>query len=105
MDSVSAVGKDPVSLALSERRSFRVVTLVAGLENPWSMAFLPDGSMLVTERDGRMCLVSQDFKLDPQPVEGLPEVVARGQGGLFDDGRVPADNPFSGRAGVKPEKW
>jgi len=84
MVSVSAVGKDPVSVALSEKQAFRVVTLVAGLENPWSMAFLPDGRMLVTERDGRMRLVSQDFKLDPQPVEGLPEVVARGQGGLFD---------------------
>ena len=82
--SVSAVGKDPVSVALSEKQAFRVVTLVAGLENPWSMAFLPDGRMLVTERDGRLRLVSQDFKLDPQPVEGLPEVVARGQGGLFD---------------------
>jgi glucose/arabinose dehydrogenase len=203
MVSVSAVGKDPVSVALSEKQAFRVVTLVAGLENPWSMAFLPDGRMLVTERDGRMRLVSQDFKLDPQSVEGLPEVVARGQGGLFDvvlhpdypsngwiywsynapgaggwgtamargklqgkrmtevqvlfsmlpktrtaqhfggrivfdkshhvyltlgdrgekeraqrlddhagsvirlhdDGRVPADNPFSGRAGTKPEKW
>ena len=203
MVSVSAVGKDPVSVALSEKQAFRVVTLVAGLENPWSMAFLPDGRMLVTERDGRMRLVSQDFKLDAQSVEGLPEVVARGQGGLFDvvlhpdypsngwiywsynapgaggwgtamargklqgkrmtevqvlfsmlpktrtaqhfggrivfdkshhvyltlgdrgekeraqrlddhagsvirlhdDGRVPADNPFSGRAGAKPEKW
>ena len=82
--SVSAVGKDPVSVALSEKQAFRVVTLVAGLENPWSMAFLPDGRMLVTERDGRMRLVSQDFKLDAQSVEGLPEVVARGQGGLFD---------------------
>jgi glucose/arabinose dehydrogenase len=68
----------------SEKHAFRVVTLVRGLQNPWSMAFLPDGRMLVTEREGRLRIVSKDFKLDPKPVEGLPEIVATGQGGLFD---------------------
>ncbi len=68
----------------SEKHSFRVVTLVRGLQNPWSMAFLPDGRMLVTEREGRLRIVSKDFKLDPKPVEGLPEIVATGQGGLFE---------------------
>jgi len=68
----------------SEKHAFRVVTLVRGLQNPWSMAFLPDGRMLVTEREGRIRIVSKDFKLDPKPVEGLPEIVASGQGGLFD---------------------
>lgn len=68
----------------SEKHAFRVVTLTRGLENPWSMAFLPDGRMLVTERAGRLRIVGRDFKLDPKPVEGLPEVVANGQGGLFD---------------------
>ncbi|HEX6004143.1 MAG TPA: PQQ-dependent sugar dehydrogenase, partial [Burkholderiales bacterium] len=62
----------------------RVVTLVEGLSFPWSLAFLPDGRMLVTERDGRLRIVSKDFKLDPKPVEGVPRVVATGQGGLFD---------------------
>lgn len=68
----------------SEKHSFRVVTLVRGLENPWSIAFLPDGRMLVTERAGRLRIVGRDFKLDPKPVEGLPEIVASGQGGFFD---------------------
>ncbi|MGQ0580203.1 MAG: PQQ-dependent sugar dehydrogenase, partial [Betaproteobacteria bacterium] len=68
----------------SEKHSFRLVTLVEGLENPWSIAFLPDGRMLVTERPGRLRIVSKDFKLEPGPVEGLPAVVEAGQGGLFD---------------------
>ena len=68
----------------SEKHAFRVVTLVRGLQNPWSIAFLPDGRMLVTERPGRLRIIGRDFKLDPKPVEGLPEVVATGQGGLFD---------------------
>jgi hypothetical protein len=68
----------------SEKHAFRVVTLVNGLENPWSMAFLPDGRMLVTERTGRLRLVGPDFRLEPKPIEGLPEVAVQGQGGLFD---------------------
>ncbi len=68
----------------SEKHEFRIVTLVRGLQNPWSIAFLPDGRMLVTEREGRLRIVSRDFKLDPKPVEGLPEIVATGQGGFFD---------------------
>ena len=68
----------------SEKHAFRVVSLVRGLQNPWSMAFLPDGRMLVTERAGRLRMVGKDFQLDPKTVEGLPEIVASGQGGLFD---------------------
>ena len=68
----------------SEKHAFRLVTLVTGLENPWSIAFLPDGRMLVTERAGRLRLVTHDFKLNPKPIDGLPEVVPQGQGGLFD---------------------
>jgi len=68
----------------SEKHAFRVVTLVEGLSYPWSIAFLPDGRMLVTERDGRLRVVSKDFRLEPRPVEGVPRVVATGQGGLFD---------------------
>jgi glucose/arabinose dehydrogenase len=68
----------------SDKHAFRVSTLLTGLENPWSMAFLPDGRMLVTERVGRLRLVGPDFRLSPQAIEGLPEVVAQGQGGLFD---------------------
>jgi len=72
------------SVINSEKQAFRVVTLLSGLENPWSLAFLPDGRMLVTERAGRLRLVGDDFKLDPKPIDGLPEIVAQGQGGLFD---------------------
>ena len=68
----------------SEKHEFRVVTLVRGLQNPWSLAFLPDGRMLVTEREGRLRIIGKDWRLDPKPVEGLPEIVASGQGGLFD---------------------
>jgi len=68
----------------SEKQSFRLTNLLTGLENPWSMAFLPDGRMLITERAGRMRLVGQDYKLDPKAIDGLPELVSEGQGGLFD---------------------
>ncbi len=63
--------------------NFRVVELVRGLEQPWGMAFLPDGRMLVTEKAGRLRIV-KDGRLDPQPVTGLPEVAVYGQGGLMD---------------------
>jgi glucose/arabinose dehydrogenase len=62
--------------------AFDVVTVVEGLVNPWSVAFLPNGKMLITERPGRLRIVS-DGKLS-EPVAGLPEVFARGQGGLLD---------------------
>jgi glucose/arabinose dehydrogenase len=67
----------------SEEHAFRLVELVRGIEQPWSLAFLPDGRMLVTEKAGRLRIV-QDGKLDPQAVSGLPEVTVRGQGGLMD---------------------
>jgi len=63
--------------------AFDVVTVAEGLVNPWSLAFLPDGKMLVTERPGRLRVLSADGKLSA-PVSGLPAVDARGQGGLLD---------------------
>jgi len=69
-----------------ERRSnvaFEVVQIAEGLENPWSIAFLPGGNMLVTERPGRLRVVGADGKLS-EPVTGLPDIVAGGQGGLLD---------------------
>jgi len=68
----------------SEKHDFRVIRLVEGLDHPWSLAFLPDGRMLVTERRGRLRMVEKDFKLDPRPVAGVPRVVTGGQAGLFD---------------------
>lgn len=67
----------------SAEHAFRVVTLVRGLEQPWALAFLPDGRMLVTEKAGRLRIV-KDGRLDPRPVAGLPEVAMVGQGGLMD---------------------
>ncbi|SRR5579885_797911 len=67
----------------SEKESFRVETIATGLQNPWALAFLPDGRMLVTERPGRMRIVSKDGKLSP-PIAGVPPVAAVGQGGLLD---------------------
>jgi glucose/arabinose dehydrogenase len=69
-----------------ERRAnvaFDVVTVIDGLEHPWSLAFLPDGKMLVTERPGRLRVASAAGALSA-PVSGLPAVDARGQGGLLD---------------------
>ncbi len=80
----SALAQDRPAVINSEKHSFRVVTLLTALENPWSVAFLPDGRMLVTERAGRLRLVGQDFRLDLKPIAGLPDVVSQGQGGLFD---------------------
>jgi len=61
----------------------RLVTVAKGLEHPWSVAFLPDGRMLVTERPGRLRIVTSDGKLS-EPIKGVPRVYARGQGGLLD---------------------
>jgi glucose/arabinose dehydrogenase len=68
----------------SEEHSFRVVKVVEGLDHPWSLAFLPDGRMLVTERPGRLRVVSKEGKLEPKAVQGLPPVAEYGQGGLHD---------------------
>jgi glucose/arabinose dehydrogenase len=63
--------------------AYQVETLAAGLEHPWSLAFLPDGAKLVTERPGRLRVLGADGKLSPA-VAGMPAVFAEGQGGLLD---------------------
>ncbi|MEX0584150.1 MAG: PQQ-dependent sugar dehydrogenase [Natronospirillum sp.] len=67
----------------STGHDYLLQTVVQGLEHPWSMAFLPSGNILVTERPGRLRLVV-DGALQPEPVRGLPDVTAEGQGGLLD---------------------
>ena len=71
------------ALYRSKEHDFRLVTLVEGLDYPWSLAFLPDMSMLVTERSGALRVI-RGGRLDPRPVEGVPESAERGQGGLLD---------------------
>ena len=61
----------------------RLTTVVSGLEHPWSVAFLPDGGMLVTERPGRLRLIGAGGRLG-EPIAGVPEVFSSGQGGLLD---------------------
>ncbi len=61
--------------------SVRIQPVLTGLKEPWSLAFLPDGGFLISERGGRLSLVKDGRA---QPVEGTPTVYARGQGGLLD---------------------
>src|SRR5437762_9413677 len=67
----------------SSAGSLNVETIARGLDHPWGLAFLPDGRMLVTERPGRLRVVTHNGKLSP-PVTGVPQVRASGQGGLHD---------------------
>lgn len=71
--------------------SLRTEAVASGLENPWAIAFLPEGRFLVTERPGRMRVVEANGRLGPA-LAGVPEVAARGQGGLLD---VVTDSEFA----------
>lgn len=64
-------------------KGFRTRTVLQGLERPWGMAWLPDGSILITERPGKLRIV-RNGKLDLEPIPGVPEVFAVNQGGLMD---------------------
>jgi len=84
-----ALGAAPAALAQDTQRlrtdkvEVIVETVARNLQNPWGLAFLPDGRMLVTERPGRLRIADADGKLSA-PVTGLPRTAARGQGGLLD---------------------
>ena len=78
--STPVVGQDVHG---SIHHDYRIVTVADALEHPWSMAWLPGGDMLVTERPGRLRII-RSGRLLPDPVSGVPQVFARGQGGLFD---------------------
>ena len=81
---VPALPAGPLYYDTAEGQDIRVVILARGLEQPWSIAFLPDGDLLVTERPGRLRLI-RDGELVPEPVAGVPEVISGGiSAGLFD---------------------
>ena len=67
----------------------RVTTIATGLAHPWGLVFLPDGQMLITERPGRLRLVTAQGGVS-NPISGVPAVFARGQGGLLDIALDPA---------------
>src|SRR5688572_11877854 len=67
----------------SALHDYRVVTVVDGLVQPWSIAFLPDGDVLITERPGRLRVLRQG-KLLPEAVDGVPKVFHSSQGGLLE---------------------
>ncbi|HXP87743.1 MAG TPA: PQQ-dependent sugar dehydrogenase [Bryobacteraceae bacterium] len=72
----------PITLDTGIQHQIRLI-VTKGLNQPWSMAFLPDGGILVTERPGRLRIV-RNGALDPKPVAGLPQIQAQGLAGLMD---------------------
>jgi glucose/arabinose dehydrogenase len=80
-----AYGCEPAAAQIvkSSAGSLRAETVASGLAHPWAMAFLPDRRVVVTERPGRLRIVSGEGRLSP-PLAGLPRVFASGQGGLLD---------------------
>lgn len=86
----SAVHADTAWLD-TEKTKLRIDTMAEGLAHPWGMTVLPDGRLLVTERDGRLRYIDKNGAVSPA-ITGLPELVVAGQGGLLD---VLADKDFA----------
>jgi aldose sugar dehydrogenase len=76
-------GPVPLSGDAPEAEGWTTETLLTGLEQPWAVAWLPGGELLITERPGRLLRISPDFQ-QSEPVAGLPQIYADGQGGLMD---------------------
>ncbi|MCG7893556.1 MAG: PQQ-dependent sugar dehydrogenase [Candidatus Thiodiazotropha taylori] len=68
----------------TEKQAIGYEIVTQQLANPWAMAFLPDGAMLITEKNGKLRYLDASGKLDPIPIQGLPEIRSHGQGGLLD---------------------
>src|SRR3954470_8533223 len=88
--SLPARAQQPQRLK-TEKAEIVVETVARGLDHPWGLTFLPDGRMLVTERPGRLRIVSTDGQVSPL-LGGVPRVYVRDQGGLLD---VALDPKFS----------
>ena len=80
---VPPMGDGPFVFDTAEQHKIRVSVVTKGLSHPWSLVFLPDGSMLVTERPGRLRVI-RGGKLDPKPISGVPAVLLIGNSGLMD---------------------
>ncbi len=83
VSALPAFANKPLGEVQTDQHRVRIVELADNLEHPWSVAFLPDGGFLVTERPGRLWRFSADGR-ERQPISGLPDVYASGQGGLLD---------------------
>jgi glucose/arabinose dehydrogenase len=81
--AATASGGKATAAATTSPNGMRVETIAHGLEHPWSVALLPDGAFLVTERPGRLRRVAKDGTLG-EPIANVPAVFAEGQGGLLD---------------------
>ena len=80
--TITACAEKPQTMT-ADGRKYRIVTLSGNLDHPWSVAFLPDGSFLVTERSGNLLKISRDGK-KREHIKGVPPVAAEDQGGLMD---------------------
>lgn len=81
--SINPVVADDQQVIQSEKQRFTLSTVASGMGIPWAMAFLPNGDLLVTDRVGELRVIRDD-QLLPEPVAGVPKVLAGGQGGLLD---------------------
>ena len=79
----ATVSASDSQVLVSEKTNFRVTELASDLEHPWGLAFLPNGTILITERPGRLRYFYKG-ELSPQFVKGLPRIHSAGQGGLLD---------------------
>jgi len=77
------LGDGPFIIDTAEQHKIRLVVVTKGLQHPWSLAFMPDGGMLVTERPGRLRII-RDGVLDPKPLSGMPKVYVYRNAGLYD---------------------
>lgn len=107
--NANVLGSGPWTYNTSERNTrIRVSVVTKGLSHPWSMVWLPDGSMLITERQGRL-RIFRNGALDPEPIAGVPKVQAGGTSGLLDVALHPkfATNGFVylayNKSGPKPD--